>query len=533
MALHTPFRGVVTRGTPVSLIAAVVVIGTIALAGCATTVRKPTPSATSDELSRCERVFAVLDNTVEAAGVRDGGATPVKGFPYLRVNRFLAGYRRDPMSPKATGWWVERMRRLDQEGRMIELANLPAAYVASLPAELRRSQSPIDRLNECSGKLARRNLGNAASRERLRIAAAVPDDYQTWQRILGLYPLTALAFFQGILTYQSDTRETFATPLEDLPVTGRLIVYEPRRSSTQPIGSRARDLERSRDNPLGVPIPEGSVLARLFAAYAPLLEVDESNGNDRIGAPVLSRQGAAYVNTSDPTTFVRITHTRYQGEPLLQLVYSFWFPARPKMGALDLLGGHLDALIWRVTLDADGEPLLYDTIHGCGCYQMFFPTSRVRLRPREPVFEEPALVPVRLGRRRAGERILIRVASRTHYVENVRYARSSNVQERRSYSVAQDNQLRSLVWPGNGRRSLYRPDGIVPGSERCERYLYWPMGVPEPGAMRQWGRHATAFVGRRHFDDPTLIERYFEPQPARRIHDTRIHVRGWRSPIGR
>ena len=35
------------------------------------------------------------------------------------------------------------------------------------------------------------------------------------------------------------------------------------------------------------------------------------------------------------------------------------------------------------------------------------------------------------------------------------------------------------------------------------------MGVPEPGAMRQWGRHATAFVGRRHFDDPDLLERYF------------------------
>jgi hypothetical protein len=27
--------------------------------------------------------------------------------------------------------------------------------------------------------------------------------------------------------------------------------------------------------------------------------------------------------------------------------------------------------------------------------------------------------------------------------------------------------------------------------------------------MRQWGRHATAFVGRRHFDEPFLIERYF------------------------
>jgi hypothetical protein len=28
--------------------------------------------------------------------------------------------------------------------------------------------------------------------------------------------------------------------------------------------------------------------------------------------------------------------------------------------------------------------------------------------------------------------------------------------------------------------------------------------------MRQWGTHATAFVGRRHFDAPDLIEKAFE-----------------------
>jgi hypothetical protein len=49
----------------------------------------------------------------------------------------------------------------------------------------------------------------------------------------------------------------------------------------------------------------------------------------------------------------------------------------------------------------------------------------------------------------------------------------------------------------------------VQGSERGERVYFWPMGIREPGAMRIWGRHATAFVGRRHFDDPDLLERYF------------------------
>ena len=47
------------------------------------------------------------------------------------------------------------------------------------------------------------------------------------------------------------------------------------------------------------------------------------------------------------------------------------------------------------------------------------------------------------------------------------------------------------------------------GSERPERHLFWPMGIASAGAMRQWGRHATAFVGRRHFDDARLIEKRF------------------------
>jgi hypothetical protein len=43
------------------------------------------------------------------------------------------------------------------------------------------------------------------------------------------------------------------------------------------------------------------------------------------------------------------------------------------------------------------------------------------------------------------------------------------------------------------------------------------MGIASAGAMRQWGHHATAFVGRRHFDDPNLLDERFVladgPQP--------------------
>jgi hypothetical protein len=60
-----------------------------------------------------------------------------------------------------------------------------------------------------------------------------------------------------------------------------------------------------------------------------------------------------------------------------------------------------------------------------------------------------------------------------------------------------------------GARSAYGPDGLVAGTERAERFLFWPMGIASAGQMRQWGKHATAFVGRRHFDDADLFEKRF------------------------
>jgi hypothetical protein len=38
------------------------------------------------------------------------------------------------------------------------------------------------------------------------------------------------------------------------------------------------------------------------------------------------------------------------------------------------------------------------------------------------------------------------------------------------------------------------------------------MGVASAGAMRQWGGHATAFIGRRHFDDPFLFDKFLTQQ---------------------
>ena len=114
---------------------------------------------------------------------------------------------------------------------------------------------------------------------------------------------------------------------------------------------------------------------------------------------------------------------------------------------------------------------------------------------------------------RSGARVsglLWRLSSGDHMVESVTVAPQPREVSGGVYRLADEDRLRSLPLPAGGRRSVFAPDGIMPGTQRGERVLFWPMGIASPGAMRQWGRQPTAFVGRRHFDDPRLVEERFE-----------------------
>src|SRR5262245_5295444 len=320
--------------------------------------------------------------------------------------------------------------------------------------------------------------------------------------------LTAVPFSIGVRGYERETQAVFGTPVDLLPPRGALARYSAdlpiERLSSEQI---AAILARSKQNPLGIPrLPTRDALA-LLATFAPDLVVDEAGPYDQLGSPAFAPDGTRTV-APRPAAFVRFAYARVGDRVLQQIVYTFWFAARPKTSSFDLLGGALDGVVWRVTIGDDGRPLLFDSIHPCGCYHQFFPTPGVRHRALEPTIEETAFVPQQLPRLEAADRIILRVESGTHYLQRILTGSPAD-QTTHRYAMASDDGLQHLPYPGGGTRSFFGADGIVPGSERGERYLYWPMGVREPGAMRQWTRHATAFVGRRHFDEPRLIERYF------------------------
>ena len=480
----------------------------LVMAGCAAT--PPQPSA-GDANATCHEVFRRVDAAVAAAGVGDGMAARVAGFPYLRVSRFLASYAEDDLDDARFREWIRRMTALGAEAWAVELANLPADQAEQLGHELWRLGTELawarPALAACTARVAAADLADPARRASIRAAARVPDDYVTWHRIAGLYWLTRFPFASGVARWHREVRATFAAPLDSLPGGRPLQAYVPPPGGLTASAVTAT-LARASANPLGIPDPRGADLEALYRTYAPRFAVATAGDADVPGEPGWLGTGAPQIVNRLPVVYRRVSHTRYGERALLQLNYALWFPERPRGIGSDLLAGRLDAVVWRITLAPDGTPWLFDTMHACGCYHLFFPTTRAPARPQPQSLDEPAFAPQVLPRLGADARLTVRLESGTHYVQRIVLGEQP-AGEAVEYRFEEDDALRSLPSPGGGRRSLFRPDGIVPGTERGERWLFWPMGVPEPGAMRQWGHHATAFVGRRHFDDARLMERYF------------------------
>lgn len=130
----------------------------------------------------------------------------------------------------------------------------------------------------------------------------------------------------------------------------------------------------------------------------------------------------------------------------------------------------------------------------------------------------PSFIPQEFPALKSGQRPILRIVACIHYIGRITGEPTAEAKTV-IYAWADYQSLRSLPLPhrrdfqGAKRRSLFRPDGLVPGSERAERFLFWPMGVPNSGAQYQWDHHVTAFVGRRHFGDQDLLERVFELRP--------------------
>jgi hypothetical protein len=474
------------------------------LAGCAI-IPVPTRSARvggSDALGGCADFFADLDQRKEQAKVVDPGAFRVKGYPYLRVNRFLASFREEATDKAAFTAWVDRMQALDQEARRYEIANLPRP-AGSEPASEKDKNELYARVTNCGNLLKAADFKESAPQAALRKSLTVPDDYLTLPKILGLYPLTSFFVSHGVSNWHAEARKTFSNAP---PVDWQTIRYVPDKSAE--LADASQIVAQAQRDALGITNYSPAALEALFRIYAPVWEIQTEAEYDRIGNPIWTSGGELGLDIRQPRTYTLLSFTRFGKEILTQLNYIIWFPARPKEHALDIYGGLLDGVNYRVTLDNNGEPLLYETIHNCGCYYEAYPTPRLKVREKidyaEPplILKSPELKPSR-------EFMTVAMESKTHYVQHLYFSARQLPSETVDYALADYGELRSLADSKGGYRSMFSPDSLAPGSERLERFILWPTGVVSPGAMRQWGRHAVAFVGERHFDDPFSMNNMF------------------------
>lgn len=437
----------------------------------------------------CRDWFAQAAQALRAADIRDAGARRIKYHPHLRANRWLAAIRPAPDNTAAGDLWVRLLAREAREGWHSELLRL--APEADLQPSSR--QARVARMRACIRELVRVTAHPDVPR------LEIPDSYSRLQRTLGVYPLTGVLARPSIQGYRQEMEQRMrAAPPEPVRV------FTPPTPKGRPPRPGAL-----RHNSLKLPLPGEGARAALLAHYAPVLAIAEQ-GPANIPGTVGLANGRAEVLTHATTAYHWLSWTRFDGDRLLQLNYQFWFTRRPPQGGLDPYAGRLDGLIWRVTLKPNGDVLTYDSIHPCGCYHKVYPVA-ADIQPRRPEQAgQPVYYPGNVPNARS-ERVQLTLAPDTHYVVDLAGFDSSVPQRR--YRLRAADTLRRLP-DGSGYGSLYNNQGLVPGTERGERWYLWPLGVPSAGAMRQPGHHAIAFIGKRHFDAPDVLTQVLKPRPS-------------------
>ncbi len=477
--------------------------------GCTALLPDRSPEAPA-AVNACHSLIERTDRELVADGATDAAYFRIDGFPYLRTNRFLATLEPRLVTREQTQAWLEAMHALDLQARRREMANLSAPRMEALATGEPHGpdREALGRqVSECSRTLFTHHRYETDLRARLRHRVAIPDVYQTWRRLVGLYPLAALPVAIVTDSVYDDFRQWHATAPEDLPVLGRLETMGPGETAGAESFDPRALLAPKRLNALGLPELTAEDVRRLASHFAPVITQDTAADFDRVGTPVWI-DGRLRVDTDRPTVYYYITYALLGRHPVLQINYAFWYPRRDGANAPWIERGPLDGITVRISLDHHARPFMVDLMNSCGCYHFFIPQRDAVKSIREITFEIDPLVPGWLPPGLPAERLHLRVNTGWHQVQHVGTVAGSP--GAKTYRLESYDQLEMLPAADGERRSMFDADGIARDSERIEPLIFFSMGIPDIGSMRQRGHHAIKLVGQAYFDDPLLLEKSFE-----------------------
>lgn len=275
----------------------------------------------------------------------------------------------------------------------------------------------------------------------------------------------------------------------------------------------------------------------LLEYYAPLVVQERAENpayapeSDHFGEVYLSgatlAEATPGVHTDRPTLYAYQVEKEIQGIRVRQLIYTLWYPEHPAMKRFDPEAGPMEGWTFRITLNRDNRPLMYESVSNCGCYYKVFPTERMESwasreypekedgkrfflehdLPRKIDAIVPELVAVPEG---PPQRVGLFYSAGHHQLITVRLEsqleESGAATQGPRYALLPYERLENL--PFNGyHASLFGEDGLVRKAHRPECTLLTPSGLYHAGHPRQRETQMIYF-DQADFDDPELFETY-------------------------
>lgn len=436
----------------------------------------PTPVA-------CYPALKTLDQLAEQqAGSLYGER--IARAPWLRSNRWLAS-RISSGNPAQVPQLLSAMSALARQGLLAETATLSATTLQNWRQRYGIQQPLAQFFDHCARQLRTQQQRQPSATYQWLTQLPADNEYSTLARVLGVYPLASIPFRMGVVREQ----QALAADWGRLPAQqGEVgVAYSPLATPNTP----AQDLLRQ---------------------HAPVWWVAADTPANLPGVPFW-QGNQLKTATRKPVSFAFTSRARWQQQDLLQLNYVLWFSERPALKRLDWVAGQHDAVVFRVNLSASGKVIAYDSIHLCGCwYRLFLSQNRPYIPAAAHHWREPVLMQ-RVDA--TGERMVVYLSKDTHQIIFMHPASAATAPDslmsrypttQKTYQLRPFQDLMRLR-AGEGIRPVFDKHGYVPGSERPERWLFWPMGVKNPGALRRFGDHAINFIGQRFFDEAELLEK--------------------------
>ena len=231
----------------------------------------------------------------------------------------------------------------------------------------------------------------------------------------------------------------------------------------------------------------------------------------------------------------------YQKRPVggadhVQLTYTAWYPAHPRMKTFDVEEADIDSCVLRVTLDSQNAPLFYETIAACGCFHKVFVARRIeeaataQFGPPEKgkkfsvertvkddidwevagVVDEPREQPRRpVVFIKAGDHKVIGMGSASRL-------RVPSGAEVHNYELADYSDLYSVRIDNGPEKAPFfnvNKGGKVWGAERKERFVFSLIGVDAAGQPRANDQIKLHF-DQSTWDDTSIYTRFLRLAPG-------------------